>query len=369
MTKEERVELLYTLVLTLVPNIGPVTAKKLIALCGSAQNIFNHIGRRKMAHLNGLRMNLVRELKLDSLVTKANLILETIEKNKIHAFFYNSNLYPFRLKFIPDAPLILYTKGNMDLNAPRLVSVIGTRKPSAYGLKMCKEIVSELSDYKTGIISGLAYGIDICAQRTALEHGLSTYSVMAHGHGFIYPPEHYDLANKMLHKGGLISEFNYFQKPEREHFPMRNRLIAALSDACIIIESKEVGGSMITANLAFGYNRDIFAVPGRSTDSLSKGCNKLIKTNKAMLIENGTEIARALNWTKTNSRDAQKSLFPSLNSEEQEIYQLIKEEREVQLEKITAKSSLSLGKINSTLLSLEFKGLINALPGKVYLCL
>jgi DNA processing protein len=359
-------ELLYTILLTLIPNIGPVTGKKLITLCGSAENIFSPAGRQKLRKLKSFRMNLVNDIDTDSLLDKANLILETLEKNKINAFFYNNKKYPFRLKFIPDAPLILYSKGNIDLNVPRVISIIGTRQPTPDGLNTCRKIIQDLANYDPLIISGLAYGIDICAQNSALKNKLQTVSVLAHGHKYLYPPEHLNVAQSILKKGGLISEFEFWKKPERESFPMRNRLIAALSDACLVIESKTKGGSMITANLAFDYHKEVFAIPGKPSDTKRKGCNKLIKENKAMLVESADDIAVALNWSKPQNRQLPLKLIPNLTKEEQEIHGILKTGKEIQIEQITAKSSLTLDKINSTLLSLEFKGLIQSLPGKLY---
>ncbi len=363
----ENKELLYTLLLTLIPNIGPVTGKKLITLCGSAENIFSPAGRQKLRKLNSFRMNSVYDVDIDSLLSKANLILETLEKNKINAFFYNNKKYPFRLKFIPDAPLIIYSKGDLDLNHHRIISVVGTRKPSPEGISICKKIVQNLKDYDPIILSGLAYGIDICAQTEAVKNNLQTIGVLAHGHKYIYPPEHRNIVQQMVLKGGTISEFDFYQKPEREFFPMRNRLIAALSDACLVVESKTQGGSMITANLAFGYNKEVFAIPGRPKDYKSRGCNHLIQNNKAMLVESAEDIAQALNWSLPSSKSIQQRLFIDLNDTEKEVFSLLKGCKEIQLEEITAKSSLSLNKINSTLLSLEFKGLILSLPGKRYI--
>lgn len=360
-------ELLYTLLLSLIPNIGPVTGKKLITLCGSAENIFSPAGRQKLRKHKSFRMNLVNDVDFDSLMRKANLILETLEKNKINIFFYNNKKYPSRLNFIPDAPLILYSKGKIDLNRPRIISIVGTRKPSPEGLRLCRQIIKDLKAYKPLVISGLAYGVDICAHKSAYETGLQTVSVLAHGHKFIYPPNHKQTAIDIQKHGGLVSEFDFYQKPEREFFPMRNRLIAALSDACLVVESKTKGGSMITANLAFDYHKDVFAIPGKPGDLKSKGCNQLIRENKAMLIESAQDIATAMNWKETTNSPAQKTLFHNLNKEEEALYKLLSSHKEIQIEEITTKSSLSLDKINSTLLSLEFKGLIQSLPGKLYL--
>ena len=357
-------ELLYTLILTLIPNLGPVTGKKLIALCGSAENVFNSTGREKLKQLKGSRVNLILDIDLDSLLLKAKLILETLEKNKIDTFFYRDKNYPFRLNFIPDAPLILFSKGNVNLNRPRTLVIVGTRTPSRHGYETCMKLLEELRSYNPTIISGLAYGIDICAQKQALKHGLHTLSIMAHGHKFLYPPDHQSIADQLQLNGGLISEFEFHQKPEREFFPMRNRLIAALSDACLVIESKAKGGSMITANLAFDYNKDVLAVPGRTHDAKSKGCNLLIKTNKASLVESAEDIANALNWTKQSSLNLKTTIIPKLTGEEEKLFKLIYAHRESDIEQIFAQSSLSLDKINSTLLSLEFKGLIKSLPGK-----
>lgn len=363
----ENKELLYTLLLTLIPNIGPVTGKKLITLCGSAENIFSPVGKQKLRKLNSFRMNLVYDVDIDSMLSKANLILETLEKNKINAFFYKNKKYPFRLNFIPDAPLVLYSKGLLDLNSNRIISIVGTRKPSNSGLSICKDIVQGLKKYNPVIISGLAYGVDICAQTEAIKNELQTISVLAHGHNYIYPPDHKRIAEQILNNGGLISEFDFYQKPEREHFPMRNRLIAALSDACLVIESKSKGGSMITANLAFDYHKEVFAIPGSPNDPKRRGCNRLIQQNKAMLVESAEDIAEALNWKSMPSKTIQQQLNFDLTTDEKEIYELLKGHKETHIEEITTKTSLSLNKISSTLLSLEFKGLIQSLPGKCYI--
>ena len=290
-----------------------------------------------------------------------------IEKNEIQAISYYSENYPKHLLACVDSPSLIYYKGTDVLQHPRVIAMVGTRKPSNYGKECCEKLVEALSEFNVLIISGLAYGIDICAHRAALKNGLPTIGVTAHGFERLYPSTHKKTTEQMLLNGGLLTDFVSTSDFLPQNFIRRNRIIAGLADATIVIESGKSGGSMITADLANSYNRDVFAVPGRIDSKLSEGCNWLIKTNRAALLDSVAEMAEVLGWTTTNNKPRpQRELFVNLSPEESRIVDVLKNDGPLTFDLLAAQAQLSQSIVASSLLNLEFSGLVKPLPGRCY---
>ena len=361
-----RNQLFYTIALSMVKNIGPVNAKKMIEKFGSAEIIFNNLPfiRSKLK----LSSKLLGELRNPQILENAEKELIFMERNKVHALTYWDEHYPFRLKQCYDAPIVLYSKGNANLNTKKVLCIVGTRTASQYGMEVCKDIVRDLKDLDLLIISGLAYGIDSAAHRNALDHGLSTVAVVGHGLNYIYPQANSNLAKKILSNGSIISDFSTSSAIVPGNFISRNRIIAGLSDACLVVESKYKGGSLITANLANSYNRDVFAIPGKPKDSLHQGPNRLIKENKAALIENAQDIIKIMSWGKPiRKKMLQLDLFEGLNDSEKQIINAIKNEEPVHIDKICKIVKSNIPTISPLLLNLELKNMIKSRPGNSYI--
>jgi DNA processing protein len=359
----------YKIGIGLIPKIGPVLTKRLIAYCGSAEGVF----REKRTHLSkipGIGDKLIETILNHTNLDLADTELDYISQHKITALFYLDEHYPERLKHCEDAPIILYSKGCTSLNRPRVISIVGTRNPTDYGRSLTRELVQEIAGSfpETLIVSGLAYGIDICAHKASLKHNLDTVAILGHGLSVLYPASHREVAAQMVEKGALITEFRHDEKPESPNFIKRNRIIAGLADATIVVESGEQGGALITADIANSYNRDVFAFPGKVDDKCSTGCNRLIKTNRAALIEGLADLAYIMGWQQSDKGPSvvQKELFLELSSEETEIMDILRKENNLTMDHIAICSNLPVSKISSTLLQLEFKGLVKCLPGKVY---
>lgn len=360
--------LLYQIALTLIPGVGPVNARKLITHVGSAEALF------KEKRSNLLKIHGIGELTIDAIINnqeyfkRAEEELIFIEKNKIKTYFIEDDGYPYRLKQCADSPILLYSRGNFDLDAKHIISIVGTRKSTDYGREMCRTIIEGLIELGVVIISGLAYGIDTLAHKFALEASLTTIGVLGHGLDIIYPPTNRALAHRMVENGGLISEFMSNTKPDRENFPMRNRIIAGLSDATIVIEAGSKGGALITADIANSYNRDVFAVPGRVSDNYSEGCNTLIKTNRAALVQKADDIMYIMGWEMNESRKMpmQKSLFVDLEPDQEAIVNILKDYGESSIDRICLLSELTTSKVAFNLLNLECEGLVKSLPGRIY---
>lgn len=359
-------ELFYRIALTKVPKVGAVNSKNLIAHCGSAEAVFKS-KKSVLTKINGIGENIAEYILTSDVLKWAERELDFIEKNKVRVLYHTDPDYPRRLCTQADCPMLLYYKGTADLNAPRIVGIVGTRKPSPYGIRMCEEIVEGLMPYNTLIVSGLAYGIDAVAHRRCLSLGMPTVGVMGTGLQRIYPQEHRDFGLKMCESGGLLTEYPSDQDPEAKHFPMRNRLIAGMSDAVIVVETAEKGGSMITANIAIEYGRDVFAVPGRVGDTQSKGCNNLLRMRKAHLLEQADNIAKHLRWIDLDATKpaVQTQLFLELSDNEQIILGILKKsETSIPIDALSLEAKMNPSQIASLLLTLEFKGIVQALPGK-----
>lgn len=360
-------DLLYKIALTKIPKAGPVNARQIVAWCGGVKEVFQ-TPKKELLKIPGIGKTMADHILNKNALIQAEEELIFIENNKIETFFYLDKNFPQRLVHFSDAPLLLYYKGNMDLNHSRTVGIVGTRKPSEQGKAICEDIIEGLKDYNVAVISGLAYGIDVTAHRKCLELGIPTVGCLGHGLHMTYPAAHIKTAREMVSNGGLLTEFTSKEKPDAPHFPMRNRIIAGLSDALIVVETARKGGSMISAEMAFNYNKDVFAVPGRLKDPVSQGCNLLIKSHKAQLIESAEDIAYIMRWTKGKApKLVQKQLFVDLNPLEKKIIESLESKESENIDALSYQTGFTQSELATILLNLEFKGMIKSLPGKRYM--
>lgn len=359
-------DLLYKIAITLIPQVGPVYGKNLVSYCGHPEAVFKS-KKSNLIKIPGIGASIAEYISQKDILIQAEKELNFIENNNISALFYTDQDYPFRLKNHADAPLLLYFKGNADLNASRTVAIVGTRKPTSYGIKLCEDLVKGLAAYQPVIFSGLAYGIDIVAHRACVRHSIPTVGIVGHGLSVIYPSSHKKVALEMVKSGGLLSEFPSDTLPDGRHFPMRNRVIAAIADALIVVETAEKGGSIITANIANSYHKDVFAIPGRVTDNYSSGCHQLIKGHKASLVENADDVAFMMGWDgEADSSKMQMELFSDFSNEEKNILALLNDRQVWNIDQLAFTTKLSGSQVSANLLNLEFKGMIRTLPGKRY---
>lgn len=359
-------ELLYQVALTMVAAIGPIQAKILVEHFGNAKDIFK-ASKKELENLEGIGSIKAGSIKSFEDFTRAEKEIDFIEKFKIETLFLKDKDYPKRLLNCYDSPTLLYYRGNADLNASKIINIIGTRSHSDYGRQITEQLVDELQSQQVVIISGLAYGIDAIAHKTAIQNNLPTVGVLAHGLDTIYPLQHAGLAKQMILNGGLVTEFKKETLPDKHNFPKRNRIVAGLADATIVIETPVKGGSMITASLANGYNRDVFAFPGKVTDIKSAGCNYLIKNNMAILLENSQQLLDTMGWsTKKAKRKAHKELFISFTNDEQILLNILQVKETSHIDEIYLKSGLTSSTIAAAMLNLEFENVIASLPGKMY---
>ncbi|MFN0015151.1 MAG: DNA-processing protein DprA [Saprospiraceae bacterium] len=359
---------LYQIALTLLPQVGAITAKTLVSYCGSAEAVFR-ASRRELVKIPGIGPGIAAGIALSSALTKAEEELRYLEQYSVSAIFYTDEQYPARLRQNADCPALLYFKGSSAdlLGAQRMVAVVGTRQPTDYGRAICEEIVEGLRAYNVVVVSGLAFGIDVAAHRKATALDIPNIAVLGHGLSKVYPAEHRSVALKITENGGLLSEYTHETGPDREHFPMRNRIIAGLCDALLVVETANAGGSMITAELAGQYQRDIFAVPGRLRDAKSAGCNRLIRDNRARLTESAADIAAALGWeVDGKSRGKQQQLFLNLTPAETSLIEVIRNRPQIPIDELTLAAQCSPGDLARLILGLEFKGVVRTLPGKRY---
>ena len=358
---------LYEVALGMAQGIGGVLARTLLSYCGSAEAVFK-ASPSQLYKIPQIGEKAVQSLRDAQLMSRAEQELEACLRQGIHPLFLQSPLYPRRLKEIYDAPILLFYKGNIEaLHQPRMLSIVGTRRYTEYGRNFLEQAVEQLSSSAPCIVSGLAYGIDIIAHRQALKQGLPTIAVMASGMDIIYPAVHRATAEEIIGTGGLLTESPLGTKPDAPRFPARNRIIAALADATLVVEAQEQGGAMITAQLANDYNREVFALPGNYYQSSSKGCNKLIKTHQAHLIESAVDVLYIMNWQQsTRSQQQQLALEVSLNEEERRIVQCLQSKKALHVDELALALQLSPSILSMHLLNLEMNKLIEALPGKKY---
>ncbi|MBK5191885.1 MAG: DNA-protecting protein DprA [Flavobacteriaceae bacterium] len=362
----EQSDLLYILALQSVPNLGDSTAKKLIRKLGSAKAVFN--ARKETL----LKIDGVGNIKLKGLNSKERLLaaeaeLNFIEKNNIEFSYYQDENYPEKLKHCLDGPILLFSRGNIDLKNKKIISIVGTRRVTTQGISFCEKFIEELAPLNPVIISGFAYGVDITAQKAAVKNGLQTIGCLAHGLNQIYPKVHERYVSEIEENGGFFTDFWSSQEFDRNNFLKRNRIIAGLSEATVVIESAEKGGSLVTADIANSYNREVFAVPGRPTDSQSRGCNNLIKWQKAHLLTCAADMIYILNWDINPTKaPLQKQLFIELEPREQLVYDYLNEGGKQQLDIIALKCNMPTYKAAGVLLEMELKGAIRPLPGKLF---
>jgi DNA processing protein len=361
-------DLLYQIALTLIPNIGPVQAKLLLQHC-NPEEIF-HAKKSFLEKIEGIGPVKAASISAFKDFSKAEEEIKFIEKYKIKPLFLTDKDYPKRLLNCYDSPTLLFYKGDADLNTTKIIAIIGTRSHTDYGKQVTEKLVKELAAQNVMVVSGLAYGIDAIAHKASVKNGLPTIGVLAHGLDQIYPSEHAGLAKDMIKQGGgLLTEFRSKSKPDKHNFPTRNRIVAGMSDAAIVIETGIKGGSMITAELANGYNKDVFALPGKVTDSKSTGCNYLIKNNKAMLLTDAEEIIQVMGWEERSQKSgvrSQKELFIEMSKEERMVVDILNEKESVNIDEINMKSGLSSSAVAAAILNLELQNVILSLPGKLY---
>ena len=360
---------LYRIALGMVPGIGGVTARKILALTKNAETVFS-LSRKSLLGIPGVGDLLADRILHPGIMEQAKKELEYIHKRNITCLFYGEDGYPENLLECSDAPLILYVLGRVNLIGCRMISIVGTRRPGSYGLDMCRELVRDLAalDGELVIVSGLAYGIDHCAHMTALEVGLQTIAVLGHGLKYLYPALHRTVAKKITAQGALLTDFPSHQKPERNNFIRRNRIIAGLSDATIVVQSGCSGGALITADLANSYHRDVFTFPGRVGDPPSAGCNQLIKSHQAALVEGAADVAYGLSWDvgQPEERGGQTKPSRELSVPEKRIMEILRREGQVSIDRLSQACNISQGEISGILLDMELDGWIRYLPGNAY---
>ena len=360
-------ELLHLLALLKVDGVGDIVAKKLLNHFATAENIFK-AKANQLESIDGIGRVLIKNLKDKTVFNLAEAELKFIKENNINCLFYQDEKYPDRLKHCIDGPILLFTSGNIDFNNRKVISIVGTREITSYGTEFCKKFIEDLAPLNPIIVSGFAYGVDIVAHKMAMDLGLQTIGVVAHGLNQVYPKVHKKYVAKMEQNGGFMTEFWSNSNPEKENFVKRNRIVAGISEATIVIESAEKGGSLITANLANDYNRDVFAVPGRTSDKFSQGCNNLIKTQKAHLLTSAADLIYILNWElkQDETKVIQKQLFVSLEEDEQKIYDYLQKNGKQLLDVIALDCDFPVFRISSILLNMELKGVVRPLPGKLF---
>lgn len=359
-------QLIYKIALTLIQGIGDMQGKKLVAYCGGAEAVFRE-KKKSLLKIPGVGQVMANAITSKGIFARAEKEIGFIRQYSIRPLFYLDPEYPDRLKHCEDGPMMLYFKGAANLSQQRILSIVGTRMPSEYGKAMCEQIIQDLADQGVLIVSGLAYGVDTAAHRASLAAGLPTVAVLAHGLDQIYPQVNRPLAEKMTANGGLLTEFLSGTSLNRDYFPRRNRIIAGMADATLVIESQTKGGALITADIANSYNRDVFALPGRATDLKSSGCNQLIKSNKAALVHNAADICYMMSWDQSpQAMHIQQKLFTDLDEQERKVYEYLESKKEADIDEIYLNSGFTASKVASILLKLEFDGLIRSLPGKRY---
>jgi DNA processing protein len=355
------------LALLLSPGVGHANAKFILSHYPNLSEVFN-APKSRLMKIPGVGEKASSSIRKKTGLALADKIFREAEQKEIEIIPFHSESYPPKLRQIIDAPFILYYKGSASLAFEKSVGIVGTREASVYGKDMTQKIVSNLGDYSPAVISGLAYGIDIEAHRSALNEGLPTFAVMAGGLDRVYPSIHQKIADKMISQGGLLSEKPPGTKPDAHLFPARNRIIAGLSDALIVVEAKAKGGALITAALSDSYNRTVFAVPGNLNQQTSEGCNILIRNQKALIYTGHKDLQYHLGWSEAKDQSTNTDrVLPDLNEQETKVYELLIEKPTgLSIDDLSWQSDIQINLLSSVLLTLEFKGLVKSLPGKKY---
>lgn len=361
---------IYQIGLTMINGIGDILARQLLQATGDAEAVFTE-KRQLLEKVPGIGSVLAAGIQRPEVLLRAEKELAFIEKNHISSYFLTDKAYPFRLKECPDAPVLFYFKGKTDLNATRIISIVGTRNATDYGRNLTETLIHDLAASFPDllIVSGLAYGIDICGHRSALKNQLPTVAVLAHGLDRIYPSAHRNTAIEMLEQGGLLTDFPSQTEPDKPNFIKRNRVVAGLADATVVIESAEKGGSLITADIAFSYGRDVYSFPGRVNDSHSKGCNSLIRQNKAGLITSAADLISALCWdapTPSKAKATQTELLFPESDRNTGVAAIIRDNKEIDINQLSLATDIPVYQLSTILFELEMNGIIKALPGNVY---
>ena len=358
-------EKIYQIAFSLVNGIGPQSYRLIMEEFEQVSDVYQMSDSqlKEIITRDSIRKEILEKAHFD----KAEREYKNCQKNDIQILYYKDKAYPQRLNFHNGTPCIIYYRGTADLNTNRIVSIVGTRDPSEYGKVVCEKIVKELAKHQCLIVSGLAFGVDITAHKAALSNNLNTIGVMASGLSTIYPKAHESTAKKMITQGGLLTEFLHDAEMLREMFPMRNRIVAAISDATIVVQSATKGGSLITAEFANEYGKDVFAVPGRPNDEHSKGCNLLIKSHKAHMYESLKDLEYILRWS-AKKKVVQASLFQDLSDEENQIIQFVRNSNEAHEDDIHKHLNKPAGSLAAIILTLELNGLLKSIPGTRYIC-
>ncbi|MFD2145893.1 DNA-processing protein DprA [Mucilaginibacter antarcticus] len=360
--------LLHQIALTHLNKIGAGLGKVLVSHVGGAEAVFN-ASRGKLLSIPGIGEKTVRELNFEQALQKATAELKFVEKNNIDVLFYTDARYPKRLKNCVDSPLLLYSKGNADYNNRKVISIVGTRNATDYGRQLCEELIAEIKQYDILVVSGLAHGIDVIAHKECLKNNVATVGVFGHGLDRIYPAANRGTAEKMLQNGGWLTEYPSDTIPGRENFPQRNRVVAGMADATIVVEASIKGGALITAEIANSYNRDVFAFPGRIGDTYSEGCNFLIRNNKAALLTCVADLAYSLGWEKpTDAKPVAQFLLPlDLADDERTIFYILQQQSTpMAIDDLTIQTNMPMSQLAMHLLNMEMHGFIRSLPGKTY---
>ncbi|QJD97497.1 DNA-protecting protein DprA [Mucilaginibacter robiniae] len=359
----------HQIALTFIKGVGPALSKALLTYFGNAEEVFAGSPNRFLK-VPGMRRNVVEQLSFESVLQRADQELDFVTKNNVDLLFYTDSHYPKRLKSCADAPILLYSKGNADLNSQRVVSIVGTRNATDYGRLLCKQLIEDLQQHDVLVVSGLALGIDVAAHKESLRLEVPTIGVLGHGLDRIYPHQNKAVADKMLLNGGWLSEYPSGTKPDRENFPARNRIVAGMADATVVIEAGIKGGALITAEIANSYNKDVFAFPGRINDEFSEGCNFLIRNHKAGLLTCAQDLAFLLGWDKAQSAKTAPKQFVmpiDLSSEERRIYEILQQQEVgIAIDDLSIKSNMPTSQLAMNLLNMEMQGYIQSLPGKMY---
>ncbi len=360
-------EKVYQVALELIPGIGDVSVRQLISYTGSASSVFTS-DKKSLKEIPGITTRLIKMIESSKPFNEASKIIEDCERLNIQILHYTENSFPQRLKEAPDFPNILYVKGNSNLNEDRMIAIVGTRNATDYGKSTTDRIIEDMVPLQPIVVSGLAYGIDIHAHKAALDHGLKTYAVLAGGLDKIYPSVHKKVVDQILEEQGvIISENPPGIQAEAHFFPARNRIIAGMSDATIVVEAAKKGGALITANIADSYNRVVFAIPGNLNNSFSEGCNQLIRSQKANLYRNKEDLDYHLGWTSENHPVKTRKLLGLLTPQEQQVYELLSSEKNgIPVDTISVKTDIASNQLSAILLNLEFQGFIKSMPGKKY---
>jgi len=359
----------HQIALTFIKKIGPVLAKSMISHFGDAEQLFR-LSKATLAKAYGVGTKTLELADFDEALRRAEQELNFIDKNNIDVLFYTDARYPKRLKNCNDSPLLLYSRGNGNYNMQRVVSIVGTRNATDYGRQLCRQLIEELQEYNVLVASGLALGIDVAAHKECIKAGVPTVGVLGHGYDRMYPSQNRATAEKMLENGGLLTEYPSGTNPDRENFPQRNRIVAGMADATVVIEAGLKGGALITAEIANSYNRDVYAFPGRLGDEYSEGCNFLIRNNKAALLTCVADLAYSMGWEKNSElkNTPDQLILPiDLSAEERAVYEIIREHKApLAIDDLTLKTNLPMSQLAMTLLDMELQGFIRSLPGKTY---